>query len=151
VLDLYHGTAARYAATIRENGIDLTYGRPDADFGKGFYVTDNLEQAREWMKHQSHGEPGAVLHYRVPANELHELSGRSFSEPDAAWQDLVRAMRAQTAPLHPYNWVEGPLLLNPQDFLKGKSPVTGGHQISVHTPDAVDLLNRNLTEHGAAH
>jgi hypothetical protein len=151
VLDLYHGTAARHADTIRQDGIDLSYGRPDADFGKGFYVTNNLGQAIEWMKHQTHGEPGSVLHYRVPVSELEKLSGRSFPGPDVGWQDLVRGMRSQTDPMHPYDWVEGPLLLNPQDFVAGKPPVTGGHQISVHTPDAVELLNRSLTDHDASH
>jgi hypothetical protein len=151
VLDLYHGTAARHAQTIRQDGIDLTYGRPDSDFGKGFYVTNNLDQAVEWMKHQTRGEPGEVLHYRVPADELQKLHGQSFAGPDAGWQDLVRGMRSQTDPMHPYDWVEGPLLLNPRDFVAGKPPVTGGHQISVHTPDAVDLLNRSLTDHDASH
>ena len=151
VLDLYHGTAARHAETIRRDGIDLTYGRPDSDFGKGFYVTRDLDQAVEWMKHQTRGEPGSVLHYQVPADELHSLNGRSFPGADTAWQDLVRGMRSQSDPMHPYDWVEGPLLLNPQDFVAGKPPVTGGHQISVHTPDAVDLMNRSLTDHDASH
>jgi|SRR5882724_13661849 len=81
----------------------------------------------------------------------HSLNGRSFAGPDTAWQDLVRGMRSQSDPMHPYDWVEGPLLLNPQDFVAGKPPVTGGHQISVHTPDAVDLMNRSLTDHDASH
>jgi RHS repeat-associated protein len=35
----YHGTSAENANAIRSSGIDLSYTRPNADFGSGFYVS----------------------------------------------------------------------------------------------------------------
>jgi hypothetical protein len=51
--------------------------------------------------------------------------------------------------MHNYDWVEGPLLWNPWDWLKGAPLDASGHQISFHTPATVDLLNRSLAEHDA--
>lgn len=42
---LYHGTTEEAAENIRANGIDYTYGNDEADFGQGFYLTDDKEFA----------------------------------------------------------------------------------------------------------
>ena len=39
---LYHG------ATVRVEHPLCDFGRPDLDFGRGFYLTDLQEQAEEW-------------------------------------------------------------------------------------------------------
>ena len=44
---LYHGSFAE----IEE--IDLTLSKPNKDFGKGFYLSDNFEQAFEMAKYKS--------------------------------------------------------------------------------------------------
>lgn len=46
--------------------------------------------------------------------------------------------------MHPYDYVEGPLLGNPRDFMAGKDASTFGNQVSFHTVGAVDLLSGNL-------
>ncbi len=38
---LYHGTNLDF------EGIDLAKSRPDKDFGKGFYLSDDFKQAQE--------------------------------------------------------------------------------------------------------
>jgi len=149
IIDLYHRTLARHAESIRKDGIDLSPQRPDSDFGRGFYLTRDRDQAQRWMEHQSGDEPGAILHYQVPVNELQGLNGKSFDSANSEWENFVRGMRSQTAPMHDYDWVEGPLLMNPQKFLGGSPAESAGHQISVHTPDGVNLLDRSLTPHDA--
>lgn len=46
----YHGTIKRDGEYIREQGIDLNKSRYATDFGKGFYVTNNLKQAEQWAR-----------------------------------------------------------------------------------------------------
>ena len=42
MIRLYHGS------TVSVRKPSLRPGRPNADFGKGFYTTSNLEQAIRW-------------------------------------------------------------------------------------------------------
>lgn len=141
-MDLYHGTSAEYAANIRSNGIDLGAGRSNLDFGRGFYTTRDPEQAATWAA-RHYGESGTVLHYSVPSSMFDSLSGRVFEEADSDYLDMVYSMRSG-GPMHSYDYVEGPLLGNPGDFLAGKEPITFGNQVSFHTETAVNQLNRYL-------
>lgn len=43
----YHGTIKRDGLAIEKN-IDLSKARYRTDFGKGFYLTNNLKQAQQW-------------------------------------------------------------------------------------------------------
>ena len=45
---VYHGTNLFSAKVIQYNGVMLNAQRDLTDFGKGFYVTPNLEQAKKW-------------------------------------------------------------------------------------------------------
>lgn len=47
-LILYHGTDDKSAREIIAHGIDLSLCSPLTDFGRGFYTTTNLEQAKNW-------------------------------------------------------------------------------------------------------
>lgn len=47
---LYHGTLQEHTQTIRANGVDTSLGRPNTDFGRGFYTTTRLAQAEEWAE-----------------------------------------------------------------------------------------------------
>lgn len=123
---------------IRSNGIDLSIGRPDPDFGPGFYTTRFPAQAAEWVA-QNYGDAGTVLHFRAPASMFDNLSGKVFPDANGEYLDMVRSMRLQ-GPMHSYDYVEGPLLGNPQDFLTGKAAITFGNQVSFHTQTAADLL-----------
>ena len=66
-LRFYHATTTAGAENIRRIGIDPSYGRTEADFGQGFYVTRNQAQAQEWAESRAErwgGEP-AILEFRV--------------------------------------------------------------------------------------
>jgi hypothetical protein len=83
-----------------------------------------------------------VLHYQVPASMFDSLSGKVFAEVNCEYLDFFRSMR--TGGQHDLDYVEGPLLGNPREFLAGKDAYTFGNQISFNTQTVVDMLNRYL-------
>lgn len=50
-MTLYHG------ATVRVEHPLCDFGRPDMDFGRGFYLTNLKEQAEEWAARLSEHQP----------------------------------------------------------------------------------------------
>jgi hypothetical protein len=140
-VDLYHGTSKKGATSVRSNGIDLSVQRPDSDFGRGFYTTRDANQAAEWAGRNPGG--GEVLHYRVPKSELAGLNSLKFPTANSAWERFVLWNRSG-GPLHDFDTVEGPMLMNPDHALNGKAPTAGGHQLSFHTDRAVSMLDRYL-------
>ena len=56
----YHGTNNKSANSILNNGIDINKGRNDADFGLGFYMTEDFRQAQSWAK-KLFGDDAAVV------------------------------------------------------------------------------------------
>ncbi len=139
---MYHGTSSEVAEAIRNGGIDLSKSRIKLDFGKGFYTTNNEAQAIKWSQRSLDG--GDVLKFSVPKSEFENLNGLKFSEGSTEWEEFVRNNRLGNQ-LHDYDYVEGPMLLNkPRNFLNGQSPVSGGHQMSFHSKDAVQRLMKYL-------
>lgn len=61
---LYHGTDIISARKIVNTGyIDVQCGNGSADFGPGFYTTDNYKQAEQWAHHKAKvrdSEPAVV-------------------------------------------------------------------------------------------
>jgi Protein of unknown function (DUF3990) len=110
--------AIGFSWRVRANGIDLTAGRPDPDFGPGFYATRLLEQAKECAA-TGNANP-EVVHFRIPASALDDLSGRTFASADKDYSDLVMNERTE-GPMHAFNWVEGPYLVNPPEFNLNRS------------------------------
>ncbi|HEX6682259.1 MAG TPA: LamG-like jellyroll fold domain-containing protein [Candidatus Limnocylindrales bacterium] len=150
MVDLYHGTSKAGAAAIRRGGINVHFGRGDADFGQGFYLTKLKSQAKEWAEHGRSPADAEVMHYRVPQRELANLDTKQFPASGGSdWESLVMQHRSlgrgsTSPPLHSYEAVEGPMLYNPDEFLSGQPPSVGGHQISFHTDRAGSMLDNYL-------
>ena len=53
IISLYHGTDIEAAKDICKNGIKLDIGSAKVDFGPGFYLTDNYDQAVKWAKRKA--------------------------------------------------------------------------------------------------
>src|ERR1035441_5609605 len=49
-IELYHGTNEAFALDVKNIGVDTSVGRPNTDFGTGFYTTTYLLQAQEWAE-----------------------------------------------------------------------------------------------------
>ncbi|MEU6959035.1 RHS repeat-associated core domain-containing protein [Streptomyces chrestomyceticus] len=145
--DLYHGTTRSAAEAIMKGGVDPNFSTRPMDFGRGgFYTTENRTQAEEWASRLAgkSGDSPAVLHFRVPADELAGLNNKKFDGPSDELSQFFRHHR-NGGPMHSYDTVEGPMLRNLGPFLrKGAEAKVSGHQIAVFSPEAAAVLNRGL-------
>lgn len=107
---LYHGS------TIDINHIDLSKSKPNKDFGKGFYLSAEEDQAREmavFKALQLELEP-IINTYEFDERlleENRELKVKRFSTYDEEWAEFIFANRnnASAQPVHDYDIVIGPI------------------------------------------
>jgi len=110
---LYHGTSQKL------EDIDLNRSRLRTDFGKGFYMSDKLGNARDWAVDRSDiSEVPTVMRYNV-RNTLFEdenVSRLRFDNPTMEWLNFVRDNRRKVLdngnnkePRHSYDVVSGPI------------------------------------------
>lgn len=107
-MNLYHGTNMAF------DKIDLLKSKPNKDFGRGFYLSPDYDQALNMAKikteQQQEGEP-IVMEFYVEEdamNSLHTLSFNSYSEK---WAEFIIANRRNptSKPVHDYDIVIGPI------------------------------------------
>jgi hypothetical protein len=140
-IEIYHGTSKANVAAIRMQGIRLDLSRLNLDFGKGFYTTADRAQAVKWATRMPDG--GEVLTFRILASEYSKLLGLHFATATPSWGRFVRHHRLGGR-MHHYDFVEGPMLKNPRNFLRSGIAKAFGHQISFHTQKTVNLLMKGL-------
>lgn len=107
---LYHGT------NIDFNTIDLQKCNPNKDFGRGFYLTDDVKQAEQMAVRRvrivGKGEP-IILQYNFNENVLmdHSLSVKIFEIPTEEWALFILNNRKTTQNnfMHNYDIVIGPI------------------------------------------
>ena len=90
ILHLFHTGYAE----IREP--DIRYGRKNADFGQGFYLSDSDEFAGKWMRQHK----DAVIHVNAYELDLTGLQVLRFTR-DMDWLDYILRNRAGYADSHP--------------------------------------------------
>jgi hypothetical protein len=80
-LILYHGTTLAFAEIIMKDGIDVEKGNPLTDFGRGFYTTSLLPQAKKWAGQLAirKNEKAAILRYHVKREDLAKLDTLWFT------------------------------------------------------------------------
>lgn len=88
---LYHGS------NIAIDTIDLTKSKPNKDFGKGFYLSDNEQQALEMavLKSMLLGNVPIVSAFEFDETNLksHELKVKIFETYSEEWADFILANR----------------------------------------------------------
>ena len=152
---LYHGTIARSATEIVQNGIDLSLGRPNVDFGRGFYTTTSRMQAQKWAEvvADGEGETPAIVRVTMRRASLSRLRTLAFvrGTPDATdyWSFVSHCRRKlQRSPYTDqyYDVVYEPIAQS--WFGIDESKVFPGYdQISFHGSIAQQILrNPNLCE-----
>ena len=104
---LYHGS------TVIVKNPSLRPGRPNTDFGKGFYTTIDHEQAARWahIRRERAGDGKAIVSvFEVDDNLLQnkDLRVMAYYGATMEWLDFVVANR-RNAPLHDYDIVLGPV------------------------------------------
>ena len=75
---------------------DIRYGRSNADFGQGFYLSDDEEFARRWAKRRR-GETTWINIYTLDTNDLNRLE----FQRDREWFDYIYANRSFRKDAHP--------------------------------------------------
>lgn len=107
---LYHGTNKPFEQ------IDLSKSKPNKDFGKGFYLTSDKQQAIDMAKAKIDqlGE-GEVIVYAFEFDTTFlssgELKVKSFDTYSEEWALFILANRNNfaTTPIHDYDIVIGPI------------------------------------------
>lgn len=141
--------------------IDLTKGRGNLDFGKGFYVTNIRSQAEFWAARTGrfHKTEGVVSEFEFYENafEHYDLKVLRFSEYTEQWLDFVILNRDPKSPIsaHDYDIVEGPVanddvnarindylagLVSKADFLKELAMHRPTHQICLCTVRSLQMI-----------
>ena len=110
MIKLYHGS------NIEIDNIDLSKSKIGKDFGKGFYLNPNFDQAYKMaVRAKNINKEGSVI---VSAFEFEddiltssELKIKTFTEYTKEWADFVVANRNNKSqiPIHPYDIVIGPI------------------------------------------
>ena len=84
---------------------DIHYGRKNADFGQGFYLSDNEEFSRRWARERS----GSFTYLNRYELDTGGLKLRTFSR-DAEWFDYIYSNRSGKPDLLAgYDVITGPI------------------------------------------
>lgn len=106
-MKLYHGSI------VSVKNPNIRQGRPNTDYGKGFYTTVDFEQAARWARirrDRAGGGNAVVSVYEVDDDLLQKKDFRimEYNGATKEWLDFVVANR-RFAPLHDYDIVLGPV------------------------------------------
>ena len=105
-MKLYHGS------TVAVKNPSLNPGRPNADFGKGFYTTSSKEQAIRWAhikKERENAAHAIVSVFEFDESNLNnpDWKIRQFTGADEPWLYFVTDCRKSRK--HDYDLVQGPV------------------------------------------
>ncbi len=105
---LYHGTNVEFDV------IDLTKSKPNKDFGRGFYLSDNYEQALNMTKTKvEQFEVGLpiVMKYEVDDNVFQTFRVLQFKEYTKEWAQFILQNRNNSTQqqVHDYDIIIGPI------------------------------------------
>ena len=110
MITLYHGS------NIKIDNINLSKSKLGKDFGKGFYLNPNFDQAYKMaVRAKKINKEGSeiVSAFEFEDNILtkSELKVKIFSDYSKEWADFVVANRNNKSdtPIHPYDIVIGPI------------------------------------------
>lgn len=109
MIKLYHGS------TVDINDIDLEKSRPNKDFGKGFYLAEDLQQAWRMAQFKALIEGGTPVMNTFLFDEINMISGElktlTFENYSPEWADFVFLNRnnKQLTAAHDYDIVYGPI------------------------------------------
>lgn len=97
------------------------------DFGHGFYLTTDLEQAKKWAirttTRREEGKP-TVSVFETEENEIAKLKILAFSEPNKDWLRYISRNRTNSNATDDYDIVKGPVandqaIRTVNNYLKG--------------------------------
>ena len=150
---LYHGSNVE----VREPRLLRKYR--DLDFGRGFYVTSDIRQARTWAirtaRIRGAGNPTVTV-YDLDESELADLAVLRFAEPNERWLKFVAAHRKGEVMDDMWDIVRGPVAddrtvgvllmyldgyLTEQEAIRRLLPEKLSDQIVFKSPQALERLH----------
>lgn len=105
---LYHGTNVDFET------IDLSKSKPNKDFGQGFYLSADYNQAMDMAKTKVEqletGTP-IVMAFEVDELQMDQLNIQRYSEYSEDWAKFILFNRRNSThkPVHDYDIVIGPI------------------------------------------
>ncbi|MDR0824858.1 MAG: DUF3990 domain-containing protein [Prevotella sp.] len=152
-MKIYHGSLNQVKKPIIERG------RQSTDFGKGFYTTTNIEQAKKWAlakQRTAGGGSNAIVNtydidYDLLNNKRYKI--KKFDSPDRDWLSFV--VNCRKSILHEYDIIFGAvandkiyttITLYESQVLTAEETVARlkvnefYNQISFHTSEAISEL-----------
>ena len=158
----FHGTSHGNAEAIID-GIDVKEGQPRMQFSHedGFYVFNNLFDARHWAVDHFLESDSAVVVFRVKKTELrgdNNNNGLDLTGVDKKkeWQELITAFQSpklskikeKKKELKDYDFIEGPEATSGSKrdaYKKFPTPKDGNsYQLCVRSKRCEELFNRSL-------
>lgn len=98
---VYHGTLDVYLPNFRRTLLDSRYWKPMRDFGKGFYTTISIEQARAWARSMQdkllQGNPCVLEIELLPDRLGFEPTYRIFAGISRSWAQYIYEHRTSGA------------------------------------------------------
>ena len=107
---LYHGTDLKSAESIVKNSINLSKSRSGLDFGKGFYLTNNFGQAKNWALRKDLRNGGTVISFSVEPQAWTALKKRKYNAANDEWGNVIFENRINNNDiLDGYDVIIGPM------------------------------------------
>ena len=121
---LYHGSNI----VVREPKI--LKSQRFLDFGAGFYMTSDFEQARKWaVRTAARREEGVatISVFELSDDYVDRVKVRTFARPDRDWLRYITVHRTGNPPADDYDMVVGPVandqaIRTVNNYLKGYFP-----------------------------
>lgn len=101
---VYHGSVESVVAPV------CKFGRPNLDFGQGFYVTNLRQQAVAWANNISRirQRPPILNIYKMNREAiLQNMCCKVFDSYDIEWLEFIIGNRNGENPARDYDYVEG--------------------------------------------
>lgn len=159
MITLYHGS------NVEINSIDLSLCKNGKDFGKGFYLNPNFEQARSMAQRavriaREGTETINAFEFDEVSLACNSLKIKAFVDYSEEWAEFIVANRKNKSdfPIHDFDIVIGPIAddsvgVQIRRYIQGYLPVSqlveelryhGDHAIQYFfgTERAIKLLNR---------
>lgn len=147
---VYHG-----GTDIVEHPI-CKFGRPNLDFGQGFYVTDIRQQAIDWAKQTSNRRKKSPILNRYRLNReaiISEANCKVFEAYDKDWLEFIVASRRGLHLADKYDYIEGGVANDRvvdtvNLYMAGlMDQVTALQRLAQHQPNnQMCILNQALTD-----
>ena len=150
MITVYHGSALEVSKPL------VALGRPNLDFGQGFYVTDLREQAARWATRI------ATRRMEKPVLNVYEFDVDAakrdyrylkFDAYDKAWLDFIVANRKGKMLWKDYDVVEGGVandnvIDTVEDYMRGRMSAEAALvELSKHRPNnQFCILNQEIID-----